>query len=125
MSNIFRGHNHEADSLANLGAEGQRKIIVETSSNTENWKAVRGFSDGSNKTDGRSGGVVIKGVDQDKRITISKNYSTADCLYSHGSRSGECLCSNENFGLGAEKDNQCSVCTSSGCMGLVTRSLFS
>ena len=36
-------------------------------------KALRGLWDGSTKTDGRSGcGVVIKGVDKDKWITISK-----------------------------------------------------
>ena len=33
---------------------------------------MRGFWDGSTKTDGRSGcGVVIKGVDRDRWITIS------------------------------------------------------
>ena len=65
VKHIFREHNQEADYLANLGA-GRKKI-------TQNWKAVRGFWDGSTKTDGRSGrGVVIKGVDWDKWITISK-----------------------------------------------------
>ena len=49
-------------------------------------KAVRGFWDGSNETDGRSRcSVVIKGVDKDKWITIRKNCSTADDLYGHGS----------------------------------------
>ena len=56
-----------------MGAEGQRKITVEEGNSTENWKAVRGFWDGSKKTDGRAGcGVVIKGVDRDKWITIRK-----------------------------------------------------
>ena len=69
----FREHNQEADHLANLGAEGERKVTVEKEDNKENWKAVRGFWDGSKKTDGRSGcGVMIKGVDRDKWITISK-----------------------------------------------------
>ena len=59
--------------MANLGAEGQRKITIEKGDTTEHWKAVRGFCDGSTRTDGRSGcGVVIKGVDQDKCITSSK-----------------------------------------------------
>ena len=43
-----------------------------TGNNTENWKGVRGFWDGSKKTGGRSGcGVVMKGVDRDKWITFS------------------------------------------------------
>ena len=62
----------EADHLANLGAEGQRKITVEKGNNSENWKVVRGVWDGSKKTDVRSGcGVVIKCVDMDEWITIS------------------------------------------------------
>ena len=70
---MFREHNQEADHLANIGAEGQRKITVEKGNNTEHSKAVRGFWDGSKKTDGRTGcGVVIKGVDRDRWITISK-----------------------------------------------------
>ena len=36
-------------------------------------KAIRGFWDGSLKDDGRSGcGIVIKGVDSEKRVTICK-----------------------------------------------------
>ena len=74
MKHFFRELNREADHWANLGAEGQRTIIVEKKrNNTEKWKAVRGFWDGSSKIDGRSGcGVVIKGVDKDKWISISK-----------------------------------------------------
>ena len=61
MKHIFREHNQEADHLASMGAEGQRKITVETGNNAENWKAVLGFWDGSTKTDEESGcGVVIK-----------------------------------------------------------------
>ena len=42
-------------------------------SNTERWKAVKGFWDGRSKNNGRSGcGVVVKGADKDKSITISK-----------------------------------------------------
>ena len=73
VKHIFREHNQEADHLANLGAEGQRKVTVERGNNTENWKAVRGFCDDSTKKDGRSvSGVVIKGMDRDKVITISE-----------------------------------------------------
>ena len=73
VKHIFREHNQEAEHLENLGAEGQRKITIEKGDSTENWKTVRGFWDGSTKTDVRSGcGVVIKGVDKDKWITISR-----------------------------------------------------
>ena len=67
VKHTFCEDNQEADHLANFGAEWQRKITVERGSNAENWKAVRGFWDGSTKTDGRSCcGVVIKGVDRDE-----------------------------------------------------------
>ena len=46
---IFRKHNQEADCLTNLGTEGWRKITVEKGTNTEKWKAVRGFWDGSKR----------------------------------------------------------------------------
>ena len=89
-STISLNTNQEADHLANLGAEGVRKIIVEKGNKTENLKAVRGFWDGSKKTDGRSGcGVVIKGVDRDK-----------------WSRCGGCWCSDWNLGLGVGKNHQ-------------------
>ena len=41
VKHIFRKHNQEADHLANLGAEGLRKITVEKENNTEKWRAVR------------------------------------------------------------------------------------
>ena len=67
LKHIFREHNQEADHLANLGVDGQRKITVEKWNNTENWKAVRSFWDVSTKTDGRSqSGVVIKRGDRDE-----------------------------------------------------------
>ena len=73
MKHIFREHNQEADHWANLGAEGQRKITAEKGNSTENWKVVRGFGDGSIKTNGGSGcGVLTKGVHGGKWITISK-----------------------------------------------------
>ena len=52
---IFREHNQEADHLAHLGTEGKMKITIEGVKNTEKWKAVRGYWDGSKKIDGRSG----------------------------------------------------------------------
>ena len=49
------------------------KITIEKGTNTETWKAVRGFGDGNTKTDCVGCcGVVIKGVDKNKWITISK-----------------------------------------------------
>ena len=73
VKHIFREHNQEADHRANLGAEGQRKIVVDRDNNNEKWKAVQDFWDGRSKCDGRSNcGVVIKGPDKKKWITISK-----------------------------------------------------
>ena len=48
-------------------------MIVDRYNNTETWKAVKGFCDGSATDNGKSGcGVVIKGVDKDKWETISR-----------------------------------------------------
>ena len=70
---MFSEHNQEADHLASLGADGTRKITVEESGNHEWWKAVREFWNGSKKKDGAGGfGIVIKGVDRKKWITIRK-----------------------------------------------------
>ena len=55
VKHISREHKQEADHLANLGAKGQRKITVEKGDNTENWKEVRRFLDGTKKTDGKIG----------------------------------------------------------------------
>ena len=41
VKHVFREHNQEADHLANLGAEDQGKVSVETQDDTENWKGVR------------------------------------------------------------------------------------
>ena len=72
MKHIFREHNKEADHWANVGA-GAKKEIVIGKNNTEKWKAIKGFSDGSCKENGRSGcGVVVKGVDKEKWVTINK-----------------------------------------------------
>ena len=70
VKHISREQTQEADHLANLGAEGQRKITVEKNQRT--GRRNEDFWDGSKKTGGRSGcGVVILGVDND--------------LYGHGS----------------------------------------
>ena len=73
VQHVFREHNQEADHWANLGADGQRKIGVDKGNDTERWKAVQGFWDGTSRVNKRSVcGFVIKGVDVEKWITISK-----------------------------------------------------
>ena len=71
VKHIYRKHNQEADRWAGIGAQGRRKIGRKDVPTT--WKAIRGFWDGSFKDDGRSGcGIVIKGVDRQKWVTICK-----------------------------------------------------
>ena len=96
VKHVFREHNQEADQWANLGAEEQRTTAVDKGSNTERWKAVQGFWDGSSTNNGRSRcGVVIKGVDKDKWITISK---IAAPLGIGTARSDGSLCSHQHRG---------------------------
>ena len=50
-----------------------RQMIVDRNKNTETWKVVRGIWDGSSNDNGTIGcGVVIKEVDRDRWVTISK-----------------------------------------------------
>ena len=73
VKHVFREHNQEADHWANIGAQGQRKIVPERCDNSETWKTVKGYWDGSFKDNGKSGcAVVIKGVDWERWVTISK-----------------------------------------------------
>ena len=73
VNHVHKEHNQEADLWANIGAQGQRKMIVDRSNHTETWKAVTGFWDGRFKDNGKSGcGVVIKGVDRVNWVTINK-----------------------------------------------------
>ena len=51
-THIFREHNHEADYIVNLGAEGVSKVTAETVKNTETWKALQGYLDGNKKANG-------------------------------------------------------------------------
>ena len=68
---IFGEQHQEADHWANLGPEGQN-IYFDSSMTTATWKAVKGFWDGSAKDYGKIRcGVVIKGVDRDRWVTIS------------------------------------------------------
>ena len=73
VKHIFREHN-EADHWANVGAEGQRKVVIDRKSNGATWKAVKGFWDGSCKVNGTSGcGVATNGVDRERWVTISRS----------------------------------------------------
>ena len=69
VKHIFREHNQ----AANVGAEGQRKVVIDRKNNADTWKAVKGFWDGSCKDNGKKRcGAVIKGVDRERWITISR-----------------------------------------------------
>ena len=73
VKHVLRQHSQEADLLANMGTERQRKFIVDRCIITETWKAVKGFWDGSAKDNGKSGcGVVIKGFDRNTWVMISR-----------------------------------------------------
>ena len=57
-----------------MGAEEQRKVFIDWKSNADRWKAVEGFGYGSCKDNGESRcGVVMKGVDRERWVTISRN----------------------------------------------------
>ena len=74
VKHVYREHNHEADHCANIGAQGRRNIDiyrkdVSTTWESDMWLEGRKFQ----KNDGKSGcGIVIKGVDRHKRVTIRK-----------------------------------------------------
>ena len=62
MEHVYREHNWEADHWTNTGAQRLRKIVLDRCDNSETWKAAKGYSVGSFKDNGKSGGgVVIKG----------------------------------------------------------------
>ena len=92
VKHIFREHNREADHWANFGVEGHWKILVDRSDNTETWKAVNGFRDGSSKDNGKK---WMRRRDQRCRQGQvghdQQNCGTFECRYSRGSRSDGCL----------------------------------
>ena len=47
--------------MANLGADGKSKMTGEGVKNTEIWKAVRGYWDGSKQRDGSNGSKLLTG----------------------------------------------------------------
>ena len=73
VKHIFREHNQEADHWAIVGTEGQRQVVIDRENDADTWKAVERFWDGSCKDNEKSGcGVVIKGVDRERWVTISR-----------------------------------------------------
>ena len=68
VKHFVREHNQEADHVAILGTDGKTTITIDG----KTTKAAKGL-DGSKKEDGRSGcGVLIKAVDTERWITISR-----------------------------------------------------
>ena len=65
-------NNQEAAHWANIEAQGQRKTVLGRRDNSESWKAVKSYWDGSFKDNGKSGCGVVIGVDKNKWVTISK-----------------------------------------------------
>ena len=43
VKHVYRERNQEADHWANIGAQGHRKIVLDKRTNSETWKAVKGF----------------------------------------------------------------------------------
>ena len=96
VKHVNREHNQEADHWANIAAQGQRKIVSDRCDSSETWKAVKGYWDGSFNDNGKSGcGVVIKGVDRGRWVTISRiavplkvgtavAAEVAGCMRAHG-----------------------------------------
>ena len=73
IKHVCREHSQEADFGSNIGAQGQRKIVLDRRDNSETWTAVKSCWDGSCKDNGKGGcGVVIKGVHRERWVTISK-----------------------------------------------------
>ena len=42
VKHIFREHNQEVDHWPNVGAKGQRKVVIDRKDNAETWKAIKG-----------------------------------------------------------------------------------
>ena len=74
VKHIFREHNKEADHWANVGAEGQRKVVFDRKGDADTWKAVKGFWDGRCKDNGEK---------------VSAVWSSKESTEKDGSRSAE------------------------------------
>ena len=72
VNHVNREHNQEADDWANIGTQGRRQRVIDRRDATTTWKAIRGFSDGFFKDNGRSGcGILIEEVDRRKWVAIT------------------------------------------------------
>ena len=92
VKHVYREHNQEADHWANIGAQGQRKIVSDRCDNSETAKTVNGYWGGSFKDNGKSGcGVVIKGDDRNRWVTISRITVSFESWHGGGSRSCRCM----------------------------------
>ena len=73
LEHVNREHNQEADHSASTGAQGRRNTDIYRKDDPATWKAIRGVWDGCVKDIGKSGcGIVIKGMDREKWVAISK-----------------------------------------------------
>ena len=73
MNHVHREHNQEADHWANVATHGNRKIVIDRREMPPRpgRRCVASGMEAS-KDSGRSGcGIVIKGVDREKWVTIS------------------------------------------------------
>ena len=78
--------------MANLVAEVQRKIVIDRGSDSETWKAVKGFRDDSSKDNGKSGcGVVIQRGRQGQTGHDQQGRGATESRYCHGSRNDGCV----------------------------------
>ena len=104
VQHVFREHDQEADHWASLGAERQRKIVVEKASKYERWKAVKASWTEAPRTTEE---VAVESLS--KALIRQFDHSQQNCGifgYVHGSRSDGslCTCSQESL---RSKTNQC------------------
>ena len=88
-----REHKQETDRFADLRAEGKPSATVKTLKNREDWKAVRGYWDGSAKGEGRSRfGVVLHAVARYGWITTCTLSIFTEEMHGHDCGKKRCVC---------------------------------
>ena len=97
VKHIFREHNLEADHWANVGAEGQKKVVIDKKSNADTRKAVKGFLGWQLQEQWKK---WVRCGDQRSRQSKmghdQQNCSCSESWYSHSGRNGGCACSRES-----------------------------
>ena len=78
VEHVHRERNQEADHWANIGSQGQRKIVLDRYDNSEKWKAVKGCWHGSFKDNGKGR--------QGKMGDSQSNFSPSESWHGCGSR---------------------------------------